>query len=268
MRIAKQTGIYVALLLAAVPAPLSAQGRGYQNIDPAAVERGKKEFVATCGFCHGPSAKGGAGGPDLIRSELVLDDDNGEKIGPVILNGRPDNRMPKFAMTPEQISDIAAFLRNGVRAAALRGTYKILDIVTGDPKAGQTYFNGAGKCSSCHSVTGDLKGIGAKYEPVTLQIRFLMPRGRPRRGSGGASGAATTVTVTLPSGQAFNGRLERIDDFAVALTDSGGDYRSFTRNDDVPKVEIHDPLAAHSDMLTKYTDPDIHNLTAYLVTIK
>ena len=238
--------------------------------DPASVERGQKEFVSTCGFCHGARANGGESGPDLLRSVLVLDDDHGEKIGQVILNGRPDKGMPKFAMTQEQITDIANFLHESIKAAASRGTYRILNIVTGDPKAGEAYFNGAGKCNTCHSVAGDLKGIGAKYDPVALQDKFLMPRQFRRRGpmQSVPSKASVTVTVTLSSGQSFTGRLDHIDDFNVALTDSNGEYHSFSRNNDIPRVEIHDPLKAHSDMLTKYTDVDIHNLTAYLVTLK
>lgn len=245
-------------------------GGGYPAYDEAAVERGKTQFVSTCGFCHGANAKGGESGPDLLRSVLVLDDENGDKIGQVVLNGRPDKGMPKFSLSSQQISDIATFLHNSVKAAALRGTYKILNIVVGDPKAGEAYFNGAGQCSACHSTSKDLKGIGAKYDPVTLQGKFLMPRGQRYgpRAAAATPGSAVTVNVTLPSGQSYSGKLERIDDFTVALTDSEGQYHSFSRDGDVPKVELHDPLKAHYDMLTKYNDADIHNLTAYLVTVK
>jgi cytochrome c oxidase cbb3-type subunit 3 len=245
-------------------------GRGYPVYDPAAVDRGQKAFVSACGFCHGANAKGGESGPDLLRSVLVLDDDNGEKIGPVILNGRADKGMPKFAMSQAQISDIATFLHNGIRAASLHGVYPIIDIVTGDPKAGQAYFNGVGKCNTCHSVAGDLKGIGSKYDPVTLQGKFLMPRtGGPGGLEFAAPGAAQImVKVTLPSGRSFSGKLRHIDDFNVALIDASGEYRSFVREGDKPAIEIHDPLQAHLDMLMKYIDADMHNLTAYLVTLK
>jgi cytochrome c oxidase cbb3-type subunit 3 len=242
-------------------------GQVYKIYDQATLDRGKKEFVSNCGFCHGPSAKGGEGGPDLLRSELVLDDVDGKDIAPVVLNGRPDKGMPKFALTGGQVSDIVAFLHEGIRAAAQRDTYKVLNIVTGNAKAGDAWFNGAGTCHNCHSVRGDLKGIGAKYDPVALQSRIVMPRGRGR-GSAGDDASALTVTVTLPSSQVFSGKLARIDDFTVCLIDSNGDYRSFTRNGDTPRVEVHDPLKAHMDLLIKYTDADIHNLTAYLVTLK
>jgi len=238
--------------------------------DPVAVARGQKTFVSACGFCHGANAKGGESGPDLLRSVLVLDDDNGERIAPVILNGRADKGMPKFALSQAEISDIATFLHNGIRAASLHGVYPIIDIVTGNAKAGQSYFNGSGKCNACHSVTGDLKGIGSKYDPVTLQGKFLMPRAAGRIGaeSAGKVNAQIVVKVTLPSGKSLEGKLLHVDDFNVSFIDSGGEYRSFAREGDVPKVETLDPLQAHLDMLKKYTDADMHNLTAYLVTLK
>src|SRR5207248_1281966 len=102
----------------------------------------------------------------LLRSPLVIDDENGNLIGPVVLGARQAQGMPKFTMTQAQIADIAAFLHEGVRAAAERGAYKVQNIVTGNPKLGEAYFNGAGKCNTCHSPAGDLKGIGAKYDPT------------------------------------------------------------------------------------------------------
>ncbi len=267
-RMSHRTLCLVSLLGAAIPLaaqvapavrrPGGGAGMDYKAYDAATLERGKSTFAGRCGFCHGSNARGGESGPDLLRSPLVRDDEDGNLIGPVVLNGRQAAGMPKFDLSRAEISDIAAFLHEGVRAAAERGTYKLLNIVTGDAKAGEAYFNAAGKCATCHSVTGDLKGVGAKFDPVALQGRLLLPIG----------GAPVTVTVTLAPGKSFEGTLERIDDFNVALTDANGDYRSFSRNGDVPKVERHDPIQQHYDMLSKYTDADIHNLTAYLVTLK
>jgi cytochrome c oxidase cbb3-type subunit 3 len=246
--------------------PGGGAGMDYKDFDAATLERGKTAFVSQCGFCHGSNAKGGESGPDLIRSVQVIDDENGNLIGPIIRGGRQAQGMPKFDMTQAQISDIAAFLHEGVRAAAERGTYKILNIVTGNAKAGEAFFNGAGKCSTCHSPAGDLKGIGAKYDPITLQGKFLMPVGG--RTNQKRATSPIMVTVTLPSGQSIKGTLERIDDFNVTLTDANGDYHSFSRNGASPKVVLDDPLRAHYDMLPKYTDADMHNLTAYLVALK
>lgn len=252
------------------PPRRSLGGREYPDYDQAAVQRGQTLFVSTCGFCHGANAKGGETGPDLLRSVLVLDDENGEKIGQVVLNGRPDKGMPKFNLSQDQIRDIATFLHQRVKDAALRGTYQILNIVSGDPKAGEAYFNGAGQCTQCHSVTGDLAHIGSKFDAVTIQQKIVMPReGRRRPGTPAAPDTAPVqVTVTLPSGQTVSGKLEHVDDFTVALTDSNGDYQSFTRNGDTPKIELRDPLKWHTDQLMKYSDTDIHNLTAYLVSLK
>ena len=126
--------------------------------DPAAVARGQKVFVASCGFCHGSKANGGENGPDLVRSPIALRDEHGDSLGPVILKGRPEKGMPAFAMTDAQIKDIAAFLRSRQQAAIDRSTYAIQNVVTGDPHKGQEYFNGAGQCATCHSATGDLQG--------------------------------------------------------------------------------------------------------------
>lgn len=236
------------------------------------LENGKKTFSANCAFCHGSNAKGGESGPDLLRSVVVLHDENGEGIAPVVRNGRPDKGMPKFDLSTEQISEIAAFLHDRVRAAAMRGTYQILNIVVGNAKAGEAYFNGAGKCASCHSATGDLAHIGSKYDAVTVQQKILMPREGRRYGrrqeAAAPETAPITATVTLPSGETVNGKLEHMDDFSISLIDGAGDYRSFSRDGDMPKIELHDPLEAHTELLRKYTDADIHDLTAYLLTLK
>jgi mono/diheme cytochrome c family protein len=259
------------------PAPSTAPRRGggiglisRPVPDAAAVERGQKVFVAQCGFCHGTNANGGETGPDLIRSVLALDDENGEHIGPVIQKGRPDKGMPAFPMTDAQVADISAFLRAKQQAAINRGRYTILNVVTGDAQKGEAYFNGAGGCNKCHSPSGDLAGIGAKYDPVTLQSRLLFPgpgRGSGRRGPPQRPASPATVKVTLPSGQAFSGTLQYMDDFNVALRDSSGDYRSFSRDPGV-RVDLQDPLAAHEELLKKYTDAGMHNILAYLVTLK
>lgn len=239
------------------------------HYDPAVVAAGQKLFQSNCQFCHGSNAKGGEGGPDLLRSLVVLHDKGGDTIGPVVHNGRPDKGMPKFALSDEQVLDIATFLHQKVTDAAERGTYQILNIVTGDPKQGETYFNGEGHCNTCHSVTGDLAHIGQKA-PVDIQQDVVMPRSTDSwmRHDAPSKRQRVTATITLASGQTVEGALIHIDDFNVAVMTDDGDYRSFNRDGDTPKVVLHDPLEFHQHMLTKYTDADIHNLTAYLVTLK
>ncbi len=242
--------------------------------DPAAYERGGKVFTTYCAGCHGASGRGGPGAPDLIRSLLVLDDEKGILIAPVIREGRPDKGMPRLGLSEPQISDVVAWLHVQTYAAGHRTTYEFRDVVTGDAKKGETYFRTTGGCAGCHSTTGDLAGIAKKYDPFSLQSRWLQPRNARRSGGKGAdpSGAADkmkpTVAVTLPSGQSFAGVLDHIDDFAVSLRDANGQFRSFTRDGDSPVVVVSDPLAAHARLLRQYTDADIHNVTAYLVTLK
>jgi cytochrome c oxidase cbb3-type subunit III len=236
--------------------------------DQAAVERGRDLHVQQCGFCHGANARGGSGGPDLTRSALVQTDENGRQLGEFLQVGRPDRGMPKFDLSPAQHADLAAFLHAAIYLNSNRRLYKILDILVGDPKAGQAYFNGAGRCSSCHSPDGDLKGVGAKYEPVALQGRLLMPRG----GSAAplyTQPTAIRATVTVPSGESVTGGIVRLTDFEVTIYDqASGTMRSWLRSGDAAKVVVTDPLQGHQDQLTKWTDADMHNMTAYLASLK
>jgi cytochrome c oxidase cbb3-type subunit 3 len=239
--------------------------------DPALVARGGQIFGVNCSFCHGSDARGGeGGGPNLIRSQIVLDDQNGEEIAKVVLNGRPDKGMPKFDLAMSDISAIAAFIHNfpvGGRAAI---TGEAVDPVVGNADAGKAYFNGPGKCNTCHSVTGDLAGIASKMtDPRALQGAILSGEvGRARGAAAEEAGPVKTVKVTVASGQTYSGKLDKIDDFLVSLTTDDGSYMTFARQGDVPKVVITNPLQPHLDMLMTWKDDDIHNLTAYLVTLK
>ena len=233
--------------------------------DPVAAARGQKLFVQNCGFCHGPNATG-AEGPDLLRSSIVLHDQKGETIAPVVHNGRPEKGMPSFAgLTEPQIYDIAEFLHQRVEDAANRFGYKLQNIVTGNAEAGKAFFYGAGHCDNCHSPSGDLAHIGSKLEPVDLQAEFLYPSEALTTESAKAK-LAPQATVTLSSGQTITGALKRIDDFDVSIIDATGAVKSWPLKD--IKLKIDDPLTAHRELLAKYTDADMHNLLAYLVTLK
>jgi mono/diheme cytochrome c family protein len=246
------------------------------EFDPEAMERGRAILVAKCGFCHGSNARGGAGGSDLTRSPVVQEDEGGKQLDAFLEVGRPEKNMPKFELPDQEVSDIATFLHATIAAVSNRGDYQILDIVVGNPKAGAAFFNGAGGCRSCHSPEGDLKGVGAKYDdPATLQGRMLMPRGGRRGGpqrrgfSPYTDANAVQATVTLPSGESVTGALVRLTDFDVTIYDPATQQlRSWLRNDDVPRVALTDPLQAHVDLLRKWTDRDMHDATAYLVSLK
>src|SRR5438132_5791443 len=205
---------------------------------PEQVARGQQLFKSNCGFCHGSDGRGGETGPNLVRDQVVLADQHGELIAPVVQNGIPGRGMPKLTLSATEIADIAAWLHS--QPLSDRGAPSTLDILVGNAKQGEAYFNGAGHCTQCHSVKGDLAGIGGRYEPKMIQNLVVSGRGgRSGRRSAGAAPPqplpATTVTVTLPSGQAITGDLDHISAFVVALRQPDGTYRSFARHDSIPK---------------------------------
>jgi mono/diheme cytochrome c family protein len=240
-----------------------------QEIDAAAAERGETLYKAECADCHGPQARGSDEGPDLVRSVTVLHDRYGNDLEPLLSEHHPmpdGGHLP--ALSHEQIVDLSHFLHQQVQNTLRSGPYtKVLDVLTGDPKAGAAYFNGAGGCNKCHSVTGDLAGVASRYEAPALQQRFLFPRVIAFSRNGMAEAKAVTVMVTQADGKSTSGTLLRMDDFNVSLRDADGNYHAWKRTPQV-KVEKHDPYATHDALLDKYTDPDIHNVVAYLETLK
>jgi cytochrome c oxidase cbb3-type subunit III len=225
----------------------------------AAATAGGTLFQQNCAFCHGRDAGGGETGPDLTRSKLVSSDVGGDKIGDVVLHGRPDKGMPAFQFSSEQITNLAAFIHaQQAKAMAQSGKRKgvdVSDLQTGNVEAGKAYFNGAGGCSTCHSPTGDLAGIASKYEGLQLEERMLYPKDVKNK-----------VTVTLSSGETVSGTLEYLDEFTVGLRDATGKYQSWRVSD--VKVKVDSPVDAHVALFPKYTDDDIHNLMAYIQTLR
>jgi cytochrome c oxidase cbb3-type subunit 3 len=259
--------------------PVPGGGRGPDSgverlraFDPAAVESGRTVFAEKCGGCHRPNGRGGQGfpGPDLIRSVRVLQDVGGQQIGAYLQAGHPDKSKPPIPLTPSTVSNIATFLHREITYAAERTNYQLQYKLTGDAGAGEAYFNGAGGCIKCHSPAGDLKGIGARNDGPRLQALIAFgTAGGEGRGRGAPSGrVARTATVTLPSGEAVSGVLVRLTDFDVTIRNEAGRTLSWTRNGDRPRVRVTDPLQGHLDLLPTYADADIHNLAAYLATLK
>lgn len=241
------------------PAAPQQAGASAKAYDPNLVEQGAYLFGQNCAFCHGRDASGGETGPDLIHSTLVGQDVNGDKIGPVVKNGRLQAGMPPFDMSEQQISELVAFIRTQQKNAMTRkGGRKGVDAVdlqTGNVAAGKEYFEGAGGCATCHSPTGDLAGIASRLKGLNLERQMLYPKH-----------AKSRVTVTPSSGPAVSGILAYLDEFTVALVDSDGSYRSWPTKDVQFKVDA--PVKAHADLFSKYTDDDIHNLMAYLQTLQ
>jgi cytochrome c oxidase cbb3-type subunit III len=247
-------------------------------VDKEGADRGRGVYIAECITCHGPKARGGGEGlprnqqgSNLIRSLVVLHDRYGDEIGAFLLKGHPlQSGRQASALTKQQIGDLSHFLHQAVYFT-LRGgpDLKIQNILVGDAKAGQAYFNGAGRCNTCHSPTGDLAGIGKKYDPATLQTKFLFPRtiGVSLTGARTMPAKPVTVTVTQANGQVVQGVLDKLDDFNVSLRDAQGDYKSFRITPDI-KVVKNDPYAVHVDLLDQYTDKNMHDIVAYLETLK
>jgi len=251
------------------PAQSPASQPGPQMVTPQTypieqVQAGELRFTSQCGFCHGRDAAGGETGPDLTRSELVAEDVRGDKIGSLLRTGRPERGMPAFELSDADVGTIVAFLHDQkTKFEALGGGRRVVDaadLVTGDATAGRSYFNGAGGCSGCHSVTGDLVGIATRYKGLALLQRMLYPTaGRP-------DPARPKVTVTLASHKNISGRLASEDEFTIVVLDPAGKRKTFEK--DAIKFMIDDPMSAHFDQLGKYTDNDMHNVFAYIDTLK
>jgi mono/diheme cytochrome c family protein len=261
-----------------------------QIVDPAAADRGKHVYVQECVDCHGPTARGidnngpaANNGPNLIRSLVVLHDRFGSELGPFLKKGHTlQSKKPASSLTEEQIVDLSHFLKQRVDDSLKRQPMgDNINIITGDTAAGKAYFEGAGKCSTCHAVTAGGKNtlfnISAKYpEPVNLQQSMLFPgpgrggrggRGGPAAAPAGPNPAAVTLTVTPPGGQAVTGEIVLYDDFDVQIRDAQGQIHRWTRTPAL-KIVKNDPLVAHHEILDTITDKNIHDLVVYLETLK
>jgi len=256
-------------------APAAPQGRGQaspasqrppqtatpQQYPAEQIAAGREAFAGQCGFCHGRDTAGGAGGPDLTRSDLVANDVRGDRIIPLVRAGR--GTMPPFKLSDSDAMALVAFIHDqktqAESAVGGRRSVDVSDLQTGNAAAGRTYFDKA--CTRCHSATGDLAGLATRVQGLQLLQRMLYPGGQPRDPK-----RAPQVTVTLPSGQTVAGRLTYRDEFTIALTDAAGWYRSWPTTQ--VKFTVDDPRQAHVDQLGKYTDADMHDVLAYLQTLR
>ncbi|HEY1308441.1 MAG TPA: c-type cytochrome [Vicinamibacterales bacterium] len=246
---------------AAQPPPPTATPQQYSREQ---IEAGRTRFASQCGFCHGRDAAGGESGPDLTRSALVAGDVRGDRIGPVIRSGRVDKGMPAFTLSDTDLAAIVAFVHDqktlADAATGGRRAVDVADLQTGDAVAGKRYFDGA--CGRCHSASGDLAGIAGRLQGLPLLQRML----NPSSGRGVGPRGVPTITVTTKTGQVVTGKQAYRDEFTIALTDTSGWYHSWPTSQ--VKLTVDDPLQAHVDQLAKYTDADVHNVLAYLQTLK
>ncbi|HVW11891.1 MAG TPA: cytochrome c [Bryobacteraceae bacterium] len=230
--------------------------------DPQSVERGKAVFARQCASCHAGNAAGTSKGANLMRSTLVRHDADGSALRSLIETGKSHGKVPSIRMSAGDANDVVAYIEWAVQnydrtsAGAPPQSYPLSKLLIGNAEGGKAFFNGEGGCAKCHSPTGDLAGIASKYSPIELQSRFLMPRSR----------TPVTATVTTASGEKVSGRVLVINNFDVSIQDAAGKTLKWAA--DSVKVELHDPIEAHRDLLPKYTDADVHNMFAYLVTLK
>ena len=238
---------------------------GSKTYPPELIQKGTALFRQDCSFCHGRDAGGGESGPDLTRSKLVIADIDGDKIGPVVRNGRPDKGMPPFDRSEEQIASLVAFIHtqqknavaasSGPKGSGGRKGVDVSDLQTGNVQAGKQYFEGAGGCAKCHSPAGDLAGVATRFQGLELEEQMLYPK-HPK----------SKVSVTPSGSEAIEGTLAYLDEFTVALIDASGAYRSWRTRDVQYKVD--ESVKSHEDLFSKYTDADVHNLMAYLQTLR
>lgn len=268
--------LILAVAIGAIAANAAAQPNDKPTVDSTAADRGRKLYAAECINCHGTQARGTDRGANLVRSVLVLRDRYGNNLDPFFKKGHPlQSGRQSSTLTETEIKDLANFIRQRVDDT-LRGSpiFTVQDVLTGDAKAGATYFAGEGKCSTCHSPTGNLAGIGTRLQPVDLQQRLLFPGGGRGggRGRGGppapaANPNAIRVTVTPSGGQAVTGVLLQMDDFMVSLRDEDGTVRTIRRSPGVTVVK-NNPLAFHVELLDRITDKQLHDVVRYLETVK
>jgi mono/diheme cytochrome c family protein len=252
------------LLVAQGPPTPRANVRDFLGLGPppdaAAAKFGESLYKDNCSTCHGQNARGSQA-PSLVRSPLVLHDEKGEAITPVVRKGRIQAGMPAFAdLSDTQIYNIAEYIHLQIELAANRGTYKqsydaLRNQVTGDGVQGKEVFQT--RCAGCHASDGDLAHIGSKYpQPPVMLGRIAWP----------TSANPKQATVTEAGGRQVTGVLLKLDDFDVELRDTNGDYHDWPRSK--VKVAVQDKLAGHRNLLAQYSDADLHNLTAYLVSLK
>ncbi|HEY7839686.1 MAG TPA: c-type cytochrome [Terriglobales bacterium] len=259
-----------AAVLALLALGLAAQQRGpieQQHVDPASAVRGQALYRTSCASCHGPRARGTAAGVDLIRSTIIQHDLYGSTLGPFLHQGHAPH---PSGLSTAQVLDLSNFLHQEFDATLSRSPAKPApDILVGDAAAGQAWFNGAGQCSTCHSTSGDLAGIATRYaDPYALQQRFVFPGGFHRGGSAAeAKRTVVTVTITSAAGPPVTGDLVNLDDFTIVYRDAQGHTQTVQRTPGMTVTE-HNPLAYHEGLLKTMTDRQMHNMLAYLETLK
>jgi cytochrome c oxidase cbb3-type subunit 3 len=248
----------------APPRTPGASGGGDVSASPAG-NRGQSIFAEHCAFCHGANGRGTGVAPDLTQTPIVHQDNGtGQVLAKFLKQGKPNFGMPAFpSLTGSQVDAIARFLHAQTLAAA--HTPK-LSILVGNPVAGKKYF--AAHCGSCHKVSGNLKEIARRLDPMTLQARIVNPRAQGSLDAPPPESIPIAVTIRPRNGAPVSGQLLSESDFYITIRTRSGRRRTFRRNGDEPSVQIHDPLEAHMKLMRTISDSDLHDVTAYLESLK
>lgn len=273
------TALALSAAVSAAQAPATFPAQQRPPGDPAVIERGRGLYDIHCRACHGADLRGGdLGGPNLLRSSLVLNDQKGESITPVIRDGRvPESGgrpMPPLPLPEADLTAVAEYLHSVTRSAQPQGAPPAgakleLNLLVGNAGKGRGYFDAT--CKGCHSVGGDLAGIGARLTDIeTLQNSWVAGRhfGPPIAGQ---VPRRAQVQVVLKNGQSVSGALERMDDFTVSLRTAQGEYRSYSRRGtgaEVASLKVDDPMSGHRQFWKTLTNEQMHDVTAYLATVK
>jgi cytochrome c oxidase cbb3-type subunit 3 len=236
------------------------------------IARGKTLYAINCRGCHGADLRGGdLGGPNLLRSQVALGDLNGEAIVPIIHGARQNMGMPAIGINDADAHAVAAYVRSVIETIQGQGAppsagQEVPSILVGNANEGKSFF--AAKCSGCHSASGDLSNLASKiHDEKQLQDAWLAG-GTPQEEDAQSGPRAVTAQITLPSGETIDGKLVRQDEFMITLQLADGSQCTFRRDGASPSVVVHDPLKVHRDLLSQYSDKDIHDVTAYLETLK
>ena len=137
---------------------------------------GGPPFRRLCAGCHGEGAAGTERGPGLVNSRSLRF--RTEKQIQDLIRGGTRGGMPAFPLPDEQLAALARWVRSLNTSA-----YELQP--AGDPAAGERFFFGAGKCGSCHMVSGrgrpngpDLSGIGRELTLPELEQSLDNPASR------------------------------------------------------------------------------------------